>query len=284
MPRLKKYGKLKRIGVGCMKVTKVKKKKKETYTIEFDNQASLDVSEDLLIEFRLIKGNELDQAEWERLRHKASYDRGLQLALTYISYQLRTVQEVNHFLQEKGFNREQQKKIIQRLADLRVIDDAFYAESYIRTQLALSDKGPKQIQQKLKQKGINDEIIQKALHLFDEQSERELALKTAIKLNKKIHHKSHRERLQKIRLGLLQKGYHSSIIEQVMEQLAIEADEQEEKNALEKAGMLVWNRNSRLPFTKRKQKVKQALYSKGFASDAIQEFIDKECIDDTEEI
>lgn len=265
-----------------MKVIKVSKHKKDSYQVEFDNDVTLLVSEDLLVEFRLIKDNELSSDEWDKLVYKASYDRGLQLALNYISYQLRTVQEVDRFLKEKEFTSENRKKIIERLAELQVIDDAFYAQSYVRTQLALSDKGPKQIQQKLKQKGIKETIIQDALQLFDEQSEVDLALRTAMKLNQRIHHKSHRERLQKIRLGLLQKGYQSQVIEQVMGQIEIEEDEQEETLALEKAGWLLWRKNQRLSLVKRRQKVKQGLYVKGFAIEQIQEFIDRECIDESE--
>ena len=103
-----------------------------------------------------------------------------------------------------------------------------------------------------------------------------------MKLNQRIHHKSHRERLQKIRLGLLQKGYQSQVIEQVMGQIEIEEDEQEENLALEKAGWLLWRKNQRLSLVKRRQKVKQGLYVKGFAIEQIQEFIDRECIDESE--
>lgn len=242
------------------------------------------MSEDLLVQFRLIKDKELTAAQMTDLKTKSGYDWGLQLALNYISYQLRTQKEIDDYLKTKEFSKVDRQKIIQRLLELRVLDDLFYAESYVRTQLALADKGPKQLHQKLKQKGVAESTIQYALTLYDEGVELTLAQQTALKLNKRIHHKSHRERLQKIRLGLVQKGYQSAIIEQVMQEVVIEPDAEDEHLALMKVGQRVWQRNQRLSLVKRQQKVKQALYAKGFTLDAIQEFIDRECIDGTDEI
>lgn len=258
-----------------MKIVQVKKLKKN-YKILFDSGDELIASEDFLITAHLFKDQEFTPEEFQALQAQSGYDRGLQLAMNYISYQLRTKKEVDQYLKEKEFSSQDRPKILARLEELKVIDDRFYAESFVRTQLSLGDKGPKQLQQKMKAKGLDDDTIAYGLTFYTKDDEVALAEAVAIKLNKRIHHKSHRERLQKIRMGLLQKGYDSAIIEQVMSELTLELDEDEEEVALEKTGQQLLRRHARLPLHQREQKIKQALYTKGFALDRIQIFLEKE--------
>lgn len=258
-----------------MKIVQVKQMKKN-YKILFDSGDELVASEDFLIKAHLFKDQEFTQEEFEALQAQSGYDRGVQMALNYISYQLRTKKEVEDYLKKQEFSSQERPLILARLVELKVIDDAFYAESFVRTQLALGDKGPRQLKQKMKQKGLADEMIDYGLTFYTQEDEVGLAEAVALKINKRIHHKSHRERLQKIRMGLMQKGYDGSIIDQVMAQLDLELEEDEETHALEKAGQQLLRRHARLPLAQREQKVKQSLYSKGFALEAIQLFLEKE--------
>ena len=258
-----------------MKIVQVKKMKKN-YKVLFDSGDELIASEDFLIMAHLFKDQEFTEEEFHALQAQSGYDRGVQLAMNYISYQLRTKKEVDQYLKEQEFSSEDRPKILTRLIELRLIDDRFYAESFVRTQLSLGDKGPKQLKQKMKQKGLDDETIEYGLTFYTKDDELDLAQAVALKLNKRIHHKSYRERLQKIRMGLMQKGYDTSIIEQVMQQISLELDEEEETVALEKTGEQLLRRHARLPLVKREQKVKQSLYTKGFSLEAIQIFLEKE--------
>ena len=52
-----------------------------------------------------------------------------------------------------------------------LVDDLVYGESYVRTNMRLSDKGPKKLAQQMQQKGLKPEIIEQALsqYTFDDQ-------------------------------------------------------------------------------------------------------------------
>lgn len=258
-----------------MKVTKVLKDKGDFYQIYFDNKQKIRVSEDLLVRFRLLKDSEIDEETFQELKKSAGYDVGLQLSMNYISYQLRTEQEVRTYLKDREITNQDIHKIIIRLKELQLVDDLNYGKSYIRTQLRLSDKGPTALKQQLFKKGLKADIIEEVLNLYTEEDQFNIAYKTATKGLKTIHGKSHKETLQKLRIKLMQKGFSGDIISSVMSEIPDEIDEDAEWEALQKAGNMLLRK-----FASDKYKLKQKLYQKGFELDLIQRFIDEEVVDE----
>lgn len=255
-------------------VTGIAKAKGGLFQVKFSNQEKLVVSEDQLVRHRLLKGMELTEAEFEEIKKSTRYDLGLQEAYRYISYQLRSEKEVRQFLRDKEIPYEDSNKIIKQLKELRLVDDLVFAESYVRTQMRLSDKGPRNLKQQLNKKGINEETVLAALELYGKEVQGEVALRTAEKALRKIHGKSFKETQQKIRQTLMQKGFESDSIDWVMGELALEKKAEIENAALTREGDKIWRRHQRKPLRERKQKVKQSLYQKGFDLDTIQQYIE----------
>lgn len=258
-----------------LKITTIRKEKGAFYQVKFEDKRELRVSEDLLVRYRLLKGTEIDEKTFEEIKKSAGYDIGLQLAMNYISYQLRTEQEMRIYLKDKEITSDDSKKIIQRLKELQLIDDIDYGKSYVRTQLRLSDKGPQALMQQLRKKGLKDEVIQEVIVLYTPENQFEIGVRTATKMLNTIRGKSHRETLQKLRMKLMQKGFSSDIISMVMEEIPNEKDEDDEWDALQKEGAKLIRRHRT-----DKQKIKQKLYQKGFDFDLIQRFIDEEVLDE----
>ena len=252
-----------------LKVTKVYQEKDAFYQVSFDNGQQLRVSEDLLVRFRLLKGMEVDEQTLAEIKQSAGYDVGLQLAMRYISYQLRTEQEVRKYLKEKMIASADQNKIMQRLQELQLIDDLNYGQSYVRTQLRLSDKGPAVMKQQLQRKGLREDAIQAALELYSSDEQFAIAFRTANKMLKTIRGKSHKETLQKLRTNLMQKGFSTDIIQLVMSELPTEKDEDVEWEALQKEGAKLLRRHHADSFAQKKNKIKQKLYQRGFDFDLI---------------
>lgn len=263
-------------------VTGIAKDKGGLFVVKFSNQERLRVSEDQLVKYRLLKGLELTETELEELKKSSTYDLGLQEAYRYVSYQLRTEKELRRFLKDKEIPPEDVRRILQHLKELHLMDDLVFAESYVRTQLRLSDKGPRNLKQQLLQKGVSEDLIQQALGLYSQEDQQEVALKTAMKAQKKIHGKSFKETQQKIRQTLLQKGFDGEVIDAAFAELRIEKEADSEAAALAKEGDKLWRRHQRKPPRERRQKVKQSLYQKGFDLDAIQIYIENKETEDDE--
>lgn len=263
-------------------VVTTRKGKSNFYTIELSDGEKLRVSEDLLVRHRLLKGTELTEETVKEIKASANYDLGLQMVMNYLSYQLRSEKDVRTYLKEKEIPLEDRNRIIDRLKDLKLVDDKTYGESYLRTQIRTSDKGPIVVRQQLRQKGLKDDLIDQILPIYTVEQQFDVAYHTAEKNLRRIHNKSFKETLQKVRLTLMQKGFTNEIIDLVMSELPLEKDEESEYEALAKEGERIWRRHQRKKIGERKMKVKQTLFQKGYASDLIARFIEEKELADEE--
>lgn len=146
-------------------IIRINKGKGPFYEVATSEGETLRVSEDLLVRFRLLKGKELSEEELKEIKKSAGFDLGLQQAMNYISYQLRSEMEVRTYLKDKEIEKQDRDLVVERLKELNLIDDKNYGESYIRTQVRMSDKGPVVISQQLRKKGLKDPVIQEVLPL-----------------------------------------------------------------------------------------------------------------------
>lgn len=263
-----------------MIIKQIQLEKNHFYTLTFEEGEKVKVSEDLLVRYRLLKGEEISRELFEKLKASAGFDIGLQMAYNYVSYQLRSEFEMLQYLKKKEIANHDRKKIVERLKELNLIDDLVFAESYIRTQMRLGDKGPFHLSQQLKKKGIPEAFILKALELYTEEDQNDVALRTAEKSLKKNSNRSHREALNRVRTHLMQKGFGSEVIQFALNELPQEKDEETEWDNLVKEGKKALRRHQRLDYYPKVQKMKNQLYQKGFGMDLIQQFIDEEVIDE----
>lgn len=256
-------------------ITKITKDKGQFYLIWLTSGEKLRVSEDTLVRQRLLKGQELSEEMIEKIKKAGSYDVGLQMSLNYLSYQLRSKKEILDYLKEKEILPEDRKTIVIRLEEMNLLDDKNFSESYVRTLMRTSDKGPKIIEQQLKRKGLNDEDIQHGLTFYTMDEQVEVAKATAEKAMRRYRTKSFKDALQKVQMHLMQKGFNREVIELALEELSFEKDEEQELDVIRKEGDKLWEKHRKLDAYKRQMKVKQGLFQKRFDSDLIQQYFDE---------
>ncbi|SJZ60465.1 regulatory protein [Pilibacter termitis] len=250
-------------------------KKQGVFKIEFDNGEALFVVEDVLVKYRLTKERELTEEEFLEIQQENQLQKGLNLALRYIDFQMRSILETDQYLREKEIDEPSRIAILERLQEMKWLDDLNYAKSFVRTKKRVSDKGVYHLSYQLKQKGVKSELIEEALLEFSEEEQHELALKVAGSLAKQYRKRSYREALQKIRLGLNNKGFTSQDIQFAFEHLEFEKDEEAEWTLLLRECEKLWHKFRNFDRYKRVMKTKEKLYQKGFESDLITHAIEE---------
>ena len=264
------------------KIKSIRKLKNNQYIITTESGMKFRASEDSLVKHRLLKGQEVTSELLEEVKRESELHIGYQLALNYLNYQLRSEKEIKDHLKKKEISDESIHYTMERLVGLGLVNDRVYAESYVRTMIRTSDKGPSVVKQQLKKRGIEEEDILGALALYTVEDQEELALKQAEKAIRKYRQQSHHEQLSKTRQLLFTKGYSSDVIQLVMGQLEVEKDQEEEEDLLAKQGDKLWQRHRRLEPFKRKQKIKQSLYQKGFNFDDINHYLEEKELEENE--
>ncbi|WP_125605271.1 recombination regulator RecX [Lapidilactobacillus bayanensis] len=257
------------------KITKITAQKRPgRYNIFLDGQYAFPVSEDVLIDFALMKDQEVDAELKKQLLAADANSQAHQLALNYLSYQLRTIKEMRTYLHDHDVGADTIEKIIVQLTEQKYLDDAEYAKAYVRTNMALHEKGRIVIDRELKQKGVAATEITDALALYDTETTVENGTKLAKKVWQRQAKLAQRVRQQKVRQSLQQKGFTGDEITLIFEQLDFSVDPEDEHDLLDETAAKIVRRYRPLSDSKQRQKFKQALARKGFNFDDINRWLE----------
>lgn len=257
------------------KITKITAQKRPgRYNIFLDDQYAFPVSEDVLIQFGLMKDLEVDQELKQRLLQADANSQAFQLALNYLSYQLRTVKEMRTYLRDHEVDQAVSDGIISQLSEQKYLDDAEYAKAYVRTNMTLHEKGRVVLGRELKQKGVGPTEIEDALALYDTETVVENGTKLAKKVWQRQAKLAQRIRQQKVRQTLQQKGFTGDEITLIFEQMDFSVDQEDEHDILNTNAEKLVRRYRPLTDAKQRQKFKQALVRKGFNFDDINRWLE----------
>lgn len=257
------------------KITKIEAQKhRGRYNIYMDGKYAFPVAESVLIKFRLMKGLELSKDEISKITTADQLARAYSRMLDYLSHQLRTESDIVKKLRDQGTPEQFIAPVLQKLRDQRLVDDHEYAASYVRTEMITGLKGPGVIRQKLRQKKIGENDIDDALAQFSLAKQRENAIKLAQKLFRRYRSQPVKRQVQKVRQGLLTKGYSSEIYEQVKDSAIPQEDPERQEELLEKQAVKLWHRYRRYEGQSRIQHFKQGMFRRGFDLDAVQQWLD----------
>ena len=247
------------------KITSITAQKRPgRFNVFIDGNYAFSVSEDVLVKFRLSKGKELDAADLEEILKADNLSNALNKARDYLGYSLRTEKETRQKLAKEGLEVDIIESVIRKLTEMKLLNDSEYAKSYVRTMAKTTDKGPRVIANSLREKGISPYDTEDALLEYPAEMQMENALKLAKKTVAKSKKKSFNECNQKITQTLLNRGYSSELASQVRQTLNLTRDDNQEYENLRLLTEKLWHKNSRINLTKRRNKIKAALFRKGF--------------------
>ncbi|MFC6291042.1 recombination regulator RecX [Levilactobacillus angrenensis] len=256
-------------------ITMIEAQKKNSgrYNVYVDGAYAFPVSESVLIDFRLYKGMEVTKDLETHLVDADNVAKAYNRTLDYLSKQLRTEKEIHDKLVELEIPEETIALTFQKLRELNLVDDAHYAASYVRTMMHTGDKGPRVIRQHLRQKGVGEKLIDDALVLYTPEDRLTVGTAVAEKLAKRYHRQAFGTQQQKIRQGLISRGFNNDEAGQMIDSLDLTPDLDQQHDLLVKQGEKIWRRYRALSPSERKYKTKQTLYRKGFQLDDISQWL-----------
>ena len=245
-----------------MKITKLEKKKR-LYLLELDEAERIYITEDTVVRFFLSKDKIISQEELEAIKDFAQFSYGKNLALYALSFKPRTEKETRDYLLKYDIDETVIDRVVTNLKKDKCLDDAKYANTFIEQSLATSDKGAYVIQQKLKQKGISQNIIEEALKNQDFSAVLE---KTTAKLVKKYQDKLPLNALKtKVKQSLTTKGFSYQEANLAVDSLELERDCEQEESLIERDLEKLQRKYSRrYEGYELKQRLTQALMRKGY--------------------
>ena len=137
-------------------------------------------------------------------------------AAKFCAYQDRTQQEVRDRLYKMNLYPDEVEIIISELLEEGFINEERYAKSYARGKFYQNKWGKNKILNGLKQKGLTEYCIKKALSEIDESEYEKLILKLIYKKQKQLNEKDKFIRNNKIAMFLYSKGFEKDIIWKIL--------------------------------------------------------------------
>ncbi len=159
-----------------MRVTDIRpQKRKSRFNIYLDDRFGFGLNEEVLFSSRIKIGAELSSSQIANIRKKEKRHNLFGKVLKFLSYRARSEKEIKNYLTKKEASLGEQQAISKKLKALNFLDDSEFARAWISNRLSVGGSGKRKIYLELWQKGVQKEIIEKALKGIDENQEVESA-------------------------------------------------------------------------------------------------------------
>lgn len=245
------------------------------YNVYLNGRFAIAVAESVLVKYRLSRGMEIDDQLLAALKADDRVAKAYARMLDYLAHQLRTEKEVRQKMQQLGFEDELIDRVVAKLTADKLLDDANYAGSYVRTAMRTSLKGPRVIKQKLLQKGVSADVADEALLQFTHEQQVTAATKLSQKLFRRYQRQPQQRKVQKVEQGLVTNGFSFDIFNEIKEEVIPEVDENQQDALLDREASRAWRRYRHEKGYARKMKLERHLFAKGFQLDEINRWLDE---------
>jgi regulatory protein len=199
------------------------------YILYLDNDQIILVHEDVVVKRKLLPGKELGTAELDMLIREDEQAKVKHVSLRYLSHRPRSENELRHFLQHKGYQREDIDETIRMLTREGFLNDRFLAEQWVKARLKNKNKGRCILKQELHQKGIESEIIEEVMSQISDEEEFDSCLTFAVKKLRQSRNRAPRCIKKRLYASLIRRGFTHETVAQVIKHL-IQTNELEEQD------------------------------------------------------
>ena len=148
-----------------MKITDIKQqlKRSDRYSIYIDEKFAFALSESGLLQAGLHIGQELTKKKVDDLKETAKSDKAYYQSLNYVALRRRSEWELREYLKRKGCSPALIDTIVNKLSISGYVDDAKFAEAWVRNRRLLKPTARRRLVQELRAKRVPDEIVQQVL-------------------------------------------------------------------------------------------------------------------------
>lgn len=152
-----------------MRITSIERPpRKRHYEIRVDHVLVVPLSAEVLAQANLHAGQEVSDTQLRTLEETEARHSALATAMRMLAYGPRSEQKVRQALARKRTQADILAETIARLRDLRLLDDADFARTYVEQRDRRSPRGRRLLRAELSSRGINRKAADEHLAELDE--------------------------------------------------------------------------------------------------------------------
>ena len=189
--------------------------------VVLDSARSFSIDAKVAAEAGLHEGIELGEEQLKQLQEADIFSRGLDSAITFLSYRARSQSEIRQKLHKLGFNNEIIVRVIERLRDENLINDTSFAEYWKENRIKSNYRSKNLIRYELIGKGIPRKIAFDTTNDLDDSS---TAYKAGLKRARSLFSADCDEFHKRLSNYLKWRGFSYEVIHTVVEKLWTEKE------------------------------------------------------------
>lgn len=142
------------------------KRNKNRVNLYLDDEFFCGLSLETVMRNHLKEGQQISEQNIEYLKNETEKQIALEKATGYIAKCQKTKKQINDYLLKKGFEEYIASFVLEKLGEYHFVDDELFAKSYVKTKS--KNCGKRKLEYELKQKGIDEQIINDSIENFCE--------------------------------------------------------------------------------------------------------------------
>jgi len=203
------------------RVTRLARQKKDPYRVSLylDGAFAFGMHQDLILEFEIVKGIELDVETQRRIIRRDEVHRARSRAIGLLAYRARSSAELRRRLLRYDYAEESVDEAIEKIREAGLIDDAAFARDYAHARFANKGYGPARVRSELIARGVPRSAIDQAIDeaFSDHEAIAEAALAFAQKRQPSLQREADPlKRRKKLFDALRRRGFPTDVIGKVI--------------------------------------------------------------------
>jgi regulatory protein len=190
-----------------MEVTSVKKYKGSTYEVELDDGRKIYLHIDIIADYGLISGMQLERDELRKIIYSSNFGRAYQYALYCLDHRDYSAKEMTKKLIGTYKNERLCTDVVKKLTDNTLIDDERYAEKLARRMVEIKKYGFRRALREITLKGIDKFAAEDALAPYSGTYAENLMQLLNTKHYRYLTDIEDRKSVEKVKSALVRYGY-----------------------------------------------------------------------------
>jgi len=206
--------------VSSKKITsiEVQAKRKDRYSVFIDDEFAFGIHQDVLLQSGIAKGDEISDEKITEILALEQRKAAKEKALRLLAVRARSRKELTDRLLRAKYSQETVDWVLQELERLGLVDDTQFAVMFARSRMITKPEGSFLLRQELKQKGLTDDIIEKAVaEAYKEKSESQVAWELAQKRKKSLQSVEEIKAKKRLSDFLLRRGFHWDVVNDIID-------------------------------------------------------------------
>lgn len=190
-----------------MEITSLKQYKGKTYEVELDSQKKLYLHIDIIVDFGLSVGMQVERDELKKIIYASNFHRAYEYSLYCLDYRDYSAEDMYQKLIKTYKSEKLCLAVIKKLAGAGLINDKRYAERLAGKLVESKKYGYRRAKREIMQKGIDEQTAIDALDKYDGIYAVNLTELLEKKYSRYLTDSTDRKSIEKVKNALVRYGY-----------------------------------------------------------------------------